>query len=513
MKTTMANQQSNKKRIAKNTIMLWTRMLLSIIVSFYTSRVVLQTLGVEDYGIYGVVGGIVAMFSFLNASMAGATSRFLTYEMGQGNDVRLKDTFSSALVIHLGLALLVLVLAETVGLWFLSNKLVIPEGRMFAAHCVYQFTIISMMVGFTQVPYTATIIAHEKMDIYAYIELANVGLKLGIVYLLVIGNFDKLILYGFLVMLVTILTAMASRTYCVWKFREAHFHWVWRPQIMRPMLSFSGWDLYGNMSASTCNQGSNFLLNIFFGSRVNAAAGIAIAIQGILTGLAFNITTAFRPQIIKAYAKGNIKEANNLLQMGIKFAVGSAIFLTIPIYWEINYILKLWLCNVPQFTIEFIRVILICIPLQVINIFLCIPIHAYGNIKRLSFITGSVYLLTLLPIYICFKMGSSPVMAYVITFFSYIFILLSNNLILRYQLNIRGIGFFLLLVVVLNIMAIILISIIIIGIQELMDSSFTRLFVTLLTSCSVYCIIFYYIFLDRSQRHIVIEQIKSKLHF
>lgn len=509
----MANQQSNKKRIAKNTIMLWTRMLLSIIVSFYTSRVVLQTLGVEDYGIYGVVGGIVAMFSFLNASMAGATSRFLTYEMGQGNDVRLKDTFSSALVIHLGLALLVLVLAETVGLWFLSNKLVIPEGRMFAAHCVYQFTIISMMVGFTQVPYTATIIAHEKMDIYAYIELANVGLKLGIVYLLVIGNFDKLILYGFLVMLVTILTAMASRTYCVWKFREAHFHWVWRPQIMRPMLSFSGWDLYGNMSASACNQGSNFLLNIFYGSRVNAAAGIAIAIQGILTGLAFNITTAFRPQIIKAYAKGNIKEANNLLQMGIKFAVGLAIFLTIPIYWEINYILKLWLCNVPQFTIEFIRVILICIPLQVINIFLCIPIHAYGNIKRLSFITGSVYLLTLLPIYICFKMGSSPVMAYVITFFSYIFILLSNNLILRYQLNIRGIGFFLLLVVVLNIMAIILISIIIIGIQELMDSSFTRLFVTLLTSCSVYCIIFYYIFLDRSQRHIVIEQIKSKLHF
>ena len=191
------------KRIAKNAIMLWLRMLLSIIVSIYTSRVVLQTLGVEDYGIYNVVGGVTAMFTFLNATMAGATSRFLTYEMGQGNSHRLQETFSSALIVHLGLALTVFIMAETVGLWFLTHKLVIPEDRMFAAHFVYQCTIISIFIKFTQSPYDATIVAHEEMNVYAYIELINAILKLAIVFLLLIGNFDKLILYAILLLLVT----------------------------------------------------------------------------------------------------------------------------------------------------------------------------------------------------------------------------------------------------------------------------------------------------------------------
>ena len=188
--------------------MLYIRMLLSTVVSLYTSRVVLQTLGVEDFGIYGVVGGVVAMFSFLNSTMAGATSRFLTFEMAKGDKKRLKDTFSSALIIHIGIALLVLILAETIGVWFLNNKLVIPEARMGAAHWVLQFSILGMIVSFTQVPYNATIIAHEKMDVYAYVELINVFLKLGIVYLLWIGNFDKLILYAFLVLVVNVIVAL-----------------------------------------------------------------------------------------------------------------------------------------------------------------------------------------------------------------------------------------------------------------------------------------------------------------
>ena len=186
-----------------------------MVVSLYTSRIVLQTLGVEDYGVYGVVGGIVSMFSFLNSTMAGATSRFLTFEMGKGDKERLKATFSSALIIHIGIALLVLILAETVGVWFLNNKLVIPEGRMEAARWVLQFSILGMIVGFTQVPYNATIIAHEKMDVYAYVELIHVFLKLGIVYLLWIGNFDKLILYSFLVFVVGLITAMIYRIYCI----------------------------------------------------------------------------------------------------------------------------------------------------------------------------------------------------------------------------------------------------------------------------------------------------------
>ena len=204
--------------------MLYFRMLLNMVVSLYTSRVVLQTLGVEDYGVYGVVGGIVSMFSFLNSTMAGATSRFLTFEMGKGDKERLKATFSSALIIHIGMALLVLILAETIGVWFLNNKLVIPEGRMEAAHWVLQFSVLGMIVGFTQVPYNAAIIAHEKMDVYAYVELIHVFLKLGIVYLLWIGNFDKLILYAFLTLMVNVIVAMIYRIYCIRHYEESKFN-------------------------------------------------------------------------------------------------------------------------------------------------------------------------------------------------------------------------------------------------------------------------------------------------
>lgn len=218
----MTNTAENNKRIAKNTLLLYVRMLISILVSLYTSRVVLNTLGVEDYGIYNVVGGIIAMFTFLNASMSGATSRFLTYEIGHGDSQKLKDTFSSALIIHIGIAIVIFIIAETIGLWFLTNKLVIPEDRMFAAHIVYQFSILSMMINVTQVPYNAAIIAHEHMDVYAYVELLNVFLKLGIIYLLLISNIDKLILYGILVFIVSLLIAMIYRLYCIKKFNECN---------------------------------------------------------------------------------------------------------------------------------------------------------------------------------------------------------------------------------------------------------------------------------------------------
>lgn len=222
----MTDNISNNKRIAKNTVMLYIRMLLSIVVSLYTSRVVLNTLGVENYGIYGVVGGVVAMFSFLNASMSGATSRFLTYEMGRGDMQRLRDTFSSALIVHIIIAVVVFILAETVGLWFLINKLVIPENRMFAAHIVYQLSIFSTMVSITQVPYNATIISHEKMDIYAYVELLNVTLKLLIVFLLPILGQDKLIVYAALVLAVSILIAFVYRIYSIRHYKESEFHFV-----------------------------------------------------------------------------------------------------------------------------------------------------------------------------------------------------------------------------------------------------------------------------------------------
>lgn len=222
----MSTPSSSNKRIAKNTLMLYIRMFISMLVGLYTSRVVLATLGVEDYGIYGVVGGVVGMMGFLNASMSGATSRFLTFELGKGDKERLAKTFSSALIVHIGIAIVVLILAETVGLWFLSNKLNIPAERMQAAHWVYQLSILSAMFGITQVPYNAAIIAHEKMDVYAYIEILNVTLKLLIVYLLTIGDFDKLKFYAVLTFAVSLIIMMIYRIYCLRHFKESRFHWV-----------------------------------------------------------------------------------------------------------------------------------------------------------------------------------------------------------------------------------------------------------------------------------------------
>ena len=272
----MSNQTSeNNKRIAKNTIMLYLRMFLTMVVGLYTSRVVLQTLGVEDYGIYGVVGGIVAMMGFLNASMSGATSRFLTFELGRGDKERLSKTFSSALVVHIIIAVIVFVVAETVGLWFLCYKLVIPENRMVAAHWVYQLSILSSMITITQVPYNSSIIAHEKMDVYAYVEILNVTLKLLIVYLLVIGNFDKLILYAILMFAVSVIIMMVYRIYCLRRFEECKFRLFLDKDYLKPLLSFSGWDLYGNTDFSVRQQGANFLLNMFYGVVLNAAYNIA----------------------------------------------------------------------------------------------------------------------------------------------------------------------------------------------------------------------------------------------
>lgn len=388
---------------------------------------VLQTLGVEDYGINSVVGGVVAMFGFLNASMSGATSRFLTFEMRRGDFEKLRDTFSSALTIHIGIALVVLVVAETVGLWFLTNKLVIPEERMFAAHVVYQLSIVSMMVSVTQVPYNASIIAHEKMDVYAYVELLNVFLKLGIVYLLLIGNFDKLILYAVLVLSVSIIVAFTYRIYCLRKFEECHFRRVWRKDILKPMLSFSGWDLFGNMSHTARQQGTNFIVNIFCGPAMNAASGIATVVQGVLMGLVSNVITAFRPQIIKKYAQGDVSSMSVLMINASKLSILLFSILTIPMVFNLNTIFSLWLVEVPAKAVEICRIVIMANIITLLNLILIIPIHATGKIKYLSFIGGSLLLATLLPIYLFLSMGVGVEAAY-----AYVHIIWKHNLCGRF---------------------------------------------------------------------------------
>jgi O-antigen/teichoic acid export membrane protein len=408
----MAEPLTNNQRIAKNTIMLYIRMLLSVVVSLYTSRVVLEVLGVEDYGIYSVVGGVVAMFSFLNSSMAGATSRFLTFEMGKGNQDKLQVTFSSALIIHIAIALIVLLLAETVGLWFLNNKLVIPEERMHAAHWVLQFSVISMLVNFTQVPYNAAIIAHEKMDVYAYVEMLNVFLKLGIVYLLKFGGFDKLILYSFLVLSVTVLIASIYRIYCIRNYEETHFRWFWDLEVIRPMFKFSAYDLFGNMCYTARLQGTNFLLNIFFGAIINAANGISSVVQGTLLSLSSSVITAFKPQIIKSYANQDYNKFNYYINFGAKLSSTLLLIITVPLLLNMQKVLMIWLGQIPEGVLSITRILLVANVFTINSQLLVIGIHASGTVKLHGLCCGWLYLLSLPLIYLLLHLGCDYIVVY-----------------------------------------------------------------------------------------------------
>ena len=394
-------------------------MFISVIISLYTSRVVLQTLGVEDYGIYGVVGGIVSMMGFINASMSGATSRFLTFELGRGDFSRLSKTFSSALLVHIIIAVIVLVLAETVGLWFLCNKLVIPEGRMTAAHWVYQLSILSAMLTITQVPYNSSIIAHEKMDIYAYVEILNFSLKLLIVYLLQIGDFDKLILYAILMFAVSLIIIMVYRIYCLQKFEECKFHWIWDKEYLKPLISFSGWDLYGNMSVVFFTQGLSMLLNIFFGPALNAANNVSTTVQGTVKAFAFNVIQAFRPQVIKKYAQEDIDAVNQYCIMATQYTLILFSIIAVPFLFKTECILHLWLGLIPEHTVFFLRIVLLGTIFNLANNIVNIPIHACGRMKLFSLVTGSCFMISIPLMYILLKLGGSADMSYLIVLLAY----------------------------------------------------------------------------------------------
>lgn len=506
----MQDTTSNNKRIAKNTIMLYIRMFISMVVGLYTSRVVLATLGVEDYGIYGVVGGVVAMMGFLNASMSGATSRFLTFELGRGDKDRLAKTFSSALIVHIAIAIIVFILAETVGLWFLCNKLNIPEGRMEAAHWVYQFSILATMLSITQVPYNAAIIAHEKMDVYAYVEILNVSLKLLIVYLLCIGNFDKLILYASLMLAVSILIMMVYRIYAIRQFPEAHFHWIWDKTYLRPLLSFSGWDLYGNACVIARQQGTNFLINIFYGVVYNAASGIATTVQGTISGLAFNIILAFRPQIIKQYAKGNVEDMSKLVGNAVCFTTILFGCMSIPLILETHYIMKAWLGVIPEKSEIFCQILLIASFLGLLNNIWNTCIHATGKIKEISIFSGTFFLISLPIIYVVFQFKAPVESAYLVFILSIVFVNVSNLLIIKKEIPKLKLNF-----VFLNYIKVIIVLMASYYITSLFKAQMQETFIRLLVDCFICWIIIFassFIFiLNKKQKKSIISKICPKL--
>ena len=391
-------------------------MLFGMLVSLFTSRVILQTLGVEDYGVYNVVGGVITMFTFLNSAMSSATSRYITFEIGKGNMEQLKKVFSTALQIHAAIALLIVILGETVGLWFLMNELVIPDGRMEAAMWVYQCSIVTAVVTVMSVPYNADIIAHEKMSAFAYISVLEILLKLAIVYLLVVLPFDKLKVYAVLVLLVGMLIRYIYTLYCHNHFEESHYiHRIEKP-LLKEMSSFAGWSFWGNLAGILYTQGLNMMLNIFFGPVVNAARGIATQIQGVVQQFVGSFQMALNPQITKTYASGELDKMHSLMFRSARFSFMLLFFLSLPIMLETNYILTLWLGIVPENTVIFARII-IAISLIYTTANPCVIANqATGKVKVYQAVVGGLLLLILPISYIVLKMGAPAYSVFIVHF-------------------------------------------------------------------------------------------------
>lgn len=402
----MATSVSDNKRIAKNTIFLYIRMMVVMLVSLFTSRVILNTLGATDYGIYNVVGGIVTIVSFLNSALGASTSRFLTFALGEKNIQKQKSTFGACLNLHIGIALLVLILGETVGLWFFYEKMVIPDERMVAAFWVYQFSILTTMVSFTQVPYNASLIAHEEMSIYAYVGLYEALSRLIIAYLITISPIDKLVFYGLLLLINTIVVQLFYRWYAVKHFEECRFSLVKDKVLYKRLLSYGGWDLFGNLALVCQGEGVNLLLNVFFGPVVNAARAIAFQIQGAVTQFVSNFMTAVRPQVIKNYAEGNVDKMYTMTFYAAKFSYILMLALVVPIIYEIRFILGIWLGDaVPDETALFAVIVLMTYTWRTFHIAALMPYHAIGKIKTGNVTIGSLMIATLPIGYVLFKCG------------------------------------------------------------------------------------------------------------
>lgn len=398
----------NNKRIAKNTLFLYFRMMFIILVSLYTSRVILKTLGVEDYGIYNVVGGFVSMFGFLNTAMSATTQRYITYSLGTENTAQLNKVFSNCVMTHILIALIVLLFAESVGLWFLFNKMIIPESRMTAAFVVFQCSVVSTVVLILSVPYNADIIAHEKMSAFAYISIVEVTLKLLIVFLLKFSGIDKLIFYGILLLIVQCSIRLIYGSYCKRHFEETKFRIIWDFSLFKEMLSFAGWNLWGGVSNIMYTHGVNLLLNLFFGPTVNAARGIAIQVQNAISQFANSFQMAINPQITKSYAQRDYAYMHKLVFRSSKFAFILLFILSLPIFTETEAILKLWLGVVPNWTVVFLRLML-CIVIidSVANPFM-VSVAATGNVKLYQSIIGGTMLLIVPTSYIFLKLGCAP---------------------------------------------------------------------------------------------------------
>lgn len=403
---TRKEETSNSKRIVKNTLLLYLRTLITMVVSLLTSRINLESLGVENYGIYSVVWGLVVMFSSLSGALSMATSRFLTFELGRGDKWALGRVYSTSVIIHALMAILIVLLAEIVGLWFLNTKMVIPTDRLVAANWVFQFSLLSFVISFLNIPHSASIVSHEKMDAFAYFSIFDVSTKLLIAYLTFIAPFDKLIFFASLQCVSTVIVYFIYLFYCRIRFQECRFAFVWDRKAIAKMFSFTGWNIIGSTSFVLKDQGGNMLINIFSGPVVNASRGIAMQVNQAVYSFVTNFTMALNPQITKNYASGNYEYMSKLIFKGARFSYYILLFLTVPIIINTYYIVQLWLGQIPDYTIIFLRLVLFFSLNESLAIPLSTAIMATGDIRNYQLSVGIMQLMNIPFSYVALKMGA-----------------------------------------------------------------------------------------------------------
>lgn len=491
-------------------------MLFMMAIGLFTSRVILNALGISDMGLMSVAGSVITMFTFLNATLTSGTQRFISYAIGENNAQRLRAVFKSAMTLHLLLAIIIFFLGETLGLWYVYNKLNVEPGRFQAAMWCYQLSIISTVVGMVQLPFNSALIAHEKMNIYAYMTIFDAVFKLLAAYLIQIVCFDRLIFYSILIFAAELLSTFLYNLYCRKHFKECSFSFGYDKGIFRNMLSFSGWNTLGCLAAMGQGTGVNLIINSFCGTVVNGARGIAFQANGWVTRFVENFMVALNPQIIKSYASGDIQRMSSLVINGARFGCYLFLLLGIPLFVEIEFVLKLWLGQCPEHTVAFMRIVMIETLFKTMGTPTVTAMHATGQMKLLNITVGSILLLIVPVSYVCFRLGLSPEQVLSINIIPWIVVpFIRVFLVKKYSQGKFPVGQYL-YQVVLKTTAMALLMFVPIWLFSYYMQSYTDWirFCAIFTSSLVFsAMVIYYIGLEQKYRILLVEKLKAKIGY
>lgn len=502
--------QTDNRRIAKNTLLLYFRMFITMGVGFYTSRVILNALGVTDFGIYNVVGGIVGSLSVLNGAMAGATQRWITIALGEGNIDKLKKVFSVGLTAQLIIGLIILLVIETIGLWYLYNYAVIPKERMASAFIVFQISTLTMFLTILNVPFNGAIIAHEKMSAFAFFSIFDVIMKLVICFALYYTSSDKLILYSILLFVTYFINFSAIQIYSHKRFIEAKLKFGWDKKMYKEMWGLAFWTISGNVAYVGYTQGITLLINLFFGPAMNAAAGVANQATNIINQFSGNFQIALNPQITKNYAQGNYADMHKLMFRSAKFSYFLMLLFAIPLFYEASYLLKLWLGNVPEHSVGFMRIGLFVSMIMAVRNPLTTAAMANGKLRNYQFIVNGIILMVCPILYIIYKFGAIPESSFIVLLFIMILATLASAYMLRDMvfLNFKD---FIKKVMTPIILYTPLSFIPPLFIYIFMQESFDRLLILTFISVISTIIIIYHLVLNKDERFYLSSFIKTKL--